>query len=632
MFDATLIIAAVAVAMVYVLASYGLIVTYRVGGVFNFALGYQGALAAFVYWQCVVEWGIGKHVAAALVVLVFAPVTGFLIQKVLFRRRRDTLASIIITIGLGVAIAGLIQLLWEPGTVRTAPSLFGDGFFRFLGTSVTYNEIGVVALTLVIGTLVWLLLNVSRTGISMRAVVDDPDLAGATGIPGGRVSAIAWMIGSMLASIAGVLLAPLINLEVAVLAALVVNAFAVVAFAGLKSLPLVLLGSLLLAYIQGLTDKYQNHLNFIGGSPRSVVPFVMLVIVLLLHPAARQQVRVIGGSLQQGLRERASGTVGWAIALAIGLSILASALSSSWAFTATQAACYALAALSLVLLVGGSAQISLCTATFMGLGAVTMGKMLEAGAPWIVALLAGTVLAAVAGLVVALTAFRLRGLFLALVTYAFAYAAMILIFQNDRVIGVAGLFVGRPELFGIDFNDDRAYLALTVVFVVIVLLAVGALLRGPWGRALQTLSAGDAVADVSGLPVRRWKMAIFAVSSGLAGLAGGLFAAANLNVTGESFTPEASLTLLVFAVVGGITTPAGAVVAGVLAQASDDILQLIVGNAGAWSLLLFGVMAMQTAIMYPAGMGGMLPRRFPTASLAARVAVRPWRPASRGAR
>ena len=119
------------------------------------------------------------------------------------------------------------------------------------------------------------------------------------------------------------------------------------------------------------------------------------------------------------------------------------------------------------------------------------------------------------------------------------------------------------------------------------------------------------MAEVSGLPVRQWKMAVFTLSAALAGLAGGLFGAANLTVTGDSFLPEQSIFLLVFAVVGGITTPTGAVVAGIIAKAGDDILGLAIDNPGAWSLVLFGVMAIDTTIRYPAGLGGLLPQELP---------------------
>jgi branched-chain amino acid transport system permease protein len=495
--------------------------------------------------------------------------------------------------------------------VRQVPSVFGGEFFRVGSASITYNEIGVIISAAVVGLVVWLLLNRSRLGMHMRAVVDDPALAGASGIPFARVSAVAWIVGSMLASISGVLLAPLLNLDVVLLSLLVVNAFAVAAFAGMRSLPMVAVGALLLAYAQALTERYPDTFDFIGTGARAVVPFVMLAVVLLVHPAARRTVRVVGGEMQQRLRERASGNVSVAVLLVLVLTLVTWMLNESWAFTGSQSATWALAALSLVLLVGASGQISLCQVTFMGLGAIMLGKLTEQGVPWGIALAGGVLTAAIAGLLVSLTAFRLRGLFLALITYAFAYAAMVVLFRNTDVISFAGLLVERPSFFGIDMTDEHNFMLFVVAILVLAIIAVGAVLRGPWGRALQTLSAGDSVASVSGLPVRTWKMTVFTASAGLAGLAGGLFGAANITVTGESFLPAQSLFLLVFAVVGGITSPAGAVIAGVLAQAGDDILNLVISNPGSWALVLFGVMAMDTTIRYPAGLGGLLPREIP---------------------
>ena len=106
-------------------------------------------------------------------------------------------------------------------------------------------------------------------------------------------------------------------------------------------------------------------------------------------------------------------------------------LNPSWAFTGQQVAAYSIAALSLVLLVGASGQISLGQVAFMGITAVLMGHLTAEGVPWGVALLIGVIASAVAGFVLSLAAFRLRGLFLALITYAFAYAALFVLFRNQ---------------------------------------------------------------------------------------------------------------------------------------------------------------------------------------------------------
>ena len=611
MFNLTLLISALATAMVYVLASYGIVVTYRVAGVFNFAYGYQAALAAFLYWQLDVQWNLGPYVSAVLVVFAAGPLMGFVVQQVLFRQRRDALASIIITLGLGVLIDGIIQLIWGGSSqVRTVPSVFGAGYWRFGGAALTYSELGIIVSAVVIGLAVYILTSRSRLGMRMRAVVDNVELAGASGIAYGRVGASAWVIGSLLSAAAGVLLAPELSLNVSLLASLVVDSFAVAAFAGMASLPMVVLGSMLLAYLQALVDRFPNTppLDLLGPSASQLMPFLMLAIVLLVHPGMRRTVRVVGGAMQRQLRSRATGNVPVAVGLVVVLLVLSLVLPVTWAFTGQQVAVFGLVSLSLVLLVGASGQISIAQVAFMGLSAIMMAKLAGHGVPWGIALLAGIATAAVAGLVVAVTAFRLRGLYLALITYAFAYAALVLAFQNPSIISYAGLSVNRPDFFGIAMASDRSFVVFAMILLLLAVVATGAVLRGPWGRALQTLSAGDSVASVSGLGVRGWKMAVFTVSAALAGLAGGLAATSEITVTGSSFAPEQSIFVLVYALVGGITTPVGAVIAGLFAGAGTPILNLIIPNAGAWTLVLFGYTAMYATLKYPAGFGGLIPQ------------------------
>ncbi|MBM3676907.1 MAG: hypothetical protein FJW96_03345 [Actinobacteria bacterium] len=615
MFEPTILISVVATAMVYILASFGLVVTYRVAGVFNLAFGYQAAFAAYLYWQfssnSAGAFGLNPIVAAVLVVFVCSPLIGLLLQQVLFRKRQEVLSAIIITLGLGVFTTGLIEKIWPSDQIlRTVNSVFGTGFWRVGSASITQNEVGVTISAAVIALGVYLLFNRSRIGMRMRAVVDDPELSGATGIPYVRMSAAAWMISSTLAGASGVLLAPALNLDVVLLSGLVVAAFAVAAFAGLASMPLVILGAFVLAYAQQAILTKHPIPGLDTGSA-DLTPFLLLALVLLVHPAAQRTVRVVGGGMRRSLRERASGNVSTALALVVVLTVVGLLLNPSWAFTGQQVAAYAIAALSLVLLVGASGQISLGQVAFMGITAVLMGHLTAEGVPWGVALLIGLLASAVAGFVLSLAAFRLRGLFLALISYAFAYASLFVLFRNQDVISFAGLSVERPSFLGIDLGNDRNFLVFAMVVLALCIVLVGALLRGPWGRALQTLSAGDSVASVSGIPVRVWKMAVFTVSAALAGLAGGISATSNITITGDSFLPGASIALLAFAVVGGITTPVGAVVAGLIAQAGTPVMNLFFADAGAWNLILFGIMAMDTTLRYPAGLGGMLPSKLP---------------------
>jgi branched-subunit amino acid ABC-type transport system permease component len=608
MFDLLFVVSAVAVAMIYALAAFGLIVTFRVTGVFNLAFGYQASLAAFLYWQMTVGWGMSAPLSAAVIVFILSPLMGAAIQATLFRRSRDMLTAIIVTLGLGIGLGGLIQVIWRTSEVRSVPSIFGTGSVDLFGTAVTINEIGVIAVTVAVGIALRLLMANSRLGLRMQAVVDNADLAAVTGIPYGRVNTFAWGLGTALASLSGILLAPLLNLDVVILSALVVYAFAVAVFGRLRSMPLAMGGALLLSFAQTWADRNPDVFEFLSGSARDILPFVLLVVVLLLQPAGRRGLRVVGGGLQRVARERGNESPVPAMVAVVVLALLAVVLGSFWVYVAIGGVVYAMVALSINLLTGASAQISLCQVTFMGLGAVTAGQLLEAELAWPLAALGGMVVAGLAGLVVAVCAFRLQGLFLTLLTLAFAYAVMQLVFLNREVIGPAGVRVGRPEFGAVSFADDHAYLALVVVVLLAAMWLVAKGLQGPWGRALAILTAGDDVAEVAGLGVRGWKVRVFVLSAVLAGLAGVLFAGAQDLVSAQSFTPLASLTVLALAVVGGVTRSFGPVIAGFLIAASSPILSTLFGNPGNISLVLFGLMTMQVAVMYPAGYAGMIPR------------------------
>jgi branched-chain amino acid transport system permease protein len=606
--DVLFVVSALAVAMIYSLSAFGLIVTFRVTGVFNLAFGFQASLAAFLYWQLTVGWSLSPALSAVLIVFVASPLMGALIQVALFSRPRDMLTAIIVTLGLGIALGGLIQTLWRTSEVRRVPSVFGSGTFTFFGTAVTMNEIGVIATTVIVGVALRLLLTRSRLGLRMQAVVDNADLASITGIPYGRINAIAWAVGTALASLAGILLSPLLSLDVAILSALVVYAFAVAVFGQLRSMPLALAGALLLAFSQAWVDRNPELLAFISGSARNILPFVLLVILLLVQPASRKQLRVVGGGLQRVARERGDESPFPAMLAVVALALLAFALGDYWVFIAIGGVVFALVALSVNVLTGGSAQISLCQVTFMGIGAVTAARLLENEFAWPIAALGGMAAAGFAGLVVAVCAFRLRGLYLTLLTLAFAYAAMQLVFENRYVIGPAGVRVGRPEFGPVSFSSNTAYLVLATGVLLSVMWVVARGLQGPWGRALAILTAGDDVAEVAGLGVRGWKVRVFVVSSMLAGLAGVLFAGAQDLVSAQSFAPAASLTILAIAVVGGVTKTSGPVVAGFLMAAASPLIALLFGNPGNLSLVLFGIMTMQVAVMYPSGYAGMIPR------------------------
>jgi branched-chain amino acid transport system permease protein len=170
--------------------------------------------------------------------------------------------------------------------------------------------------------------------------------------------------------------------------------------------------------------------------------------------------------------------------------------------------------------------------------------------------------AALVGVLVALPAVRLRGLHLALSTFGVALIGREAILGDPRVFGLGGLSVGRPHLFGISTESDAAFAVWCAVVFAVLAVGVGAVRRSSFGRQLTAVRDSEVAAATLGLRVQRTKLLVFAVSAFIAGCAGALFGGLNGAVQGLQFDPVNSLVVLLFAYVGGITTVAGALVAG----------------------------------------------------------------------
>jgi branched-chain amino acid transport system permease protein len=219
--------------------------------------------------------------------------------------------------------------------------------------------------------------------------------------------------------------------------------------------------------------------------------------------------------------------------------------------------------LSLVLLVGYAGQVSLCQMTFAGLGAFAMGQVASGASWW--GVLAAVGLAAAVGAVIALPAIRLRGLYLALATLAFAQAMDTGFFLNEHTFGISGsLNVGRVHIPGIDLNDNETFLVFLAAVFALVAIFLLALRRGSYGRRLRALADSPAASATVGMNLTATKLTVFAISAGLAGLGGALYGQQQGLVGEPDFQLLLSLTLLLLAVVWGIRTMTGMLAAGLL--------------------------------------------------------------------
>jgi branched-chain amino acid transport system permease protein len=521
---------------IYAVTASGLVVTYNATGVFNFAHGSVGMFLAYLYWQFWQGWGWNPVLSLAIVLLVVAPVFALVIERGLMRPLYGSSLNtmIVVTLGLFLVLYGTTSTIWNQTTSRNLPDWFASDQVDVLGVNLTYEQLITVGCAVVVALALWALFKATRMGVSMRAVVDDPPLASLTGARTSRISGFAWMIGFLLAGLAGILLAPGTGMSIQILSELVIFGYAAAIVGRLRSLPLTFLGAMILGIGESLG---------VGYVPASYLNDVTAALPMGL---------LIGNNLY---------TLG--LALSIGL-----------------------AALSLVLLSGYGGQVWLCQFTFLGLGSWAMSKV--DGGSSLLGVLAAVGLCAGAGGVLALPALRLRGLYMALATLAFAALMDSLFFTNPSVIPNGSLTVGRPDIFGMRFVTDRAFVVVIAIVFALCLIGVGALRRGPFGRRLVAMSDSQAACATVGLRITRTKLAVFILAGGIAGLAGSLYGGMSRTVSFSQFDFVESLVLFVAVALAGITILSGAVQAGIGLAIVPLIAQHIPSVSG-FTFILFGV-------------------------------------------
>ena len=490
------VIYALTAGSIYAIAASGLVVTYTTSGVFNFAQGAIGMIMAFLYWEVRINQGWPAPFALIFVILIAAPLLGATIERFIMRKlvHARLVVQLVVTIGLMFFFMGLATTIWDETSISPLPEFFADKHGIDIGNVVlTWHRFITIMVAIGIAIFLRILLYRSRTGVAIRAVVDNRDLAGLNGAKPHRVSALAWALGSSMAAIAGILLAPNVGLRVDALTLFIVDAFAAAIIGRLRSLPWTFAGGLII----GVTQAFAvNFLNLFGrwSTASTAIPAIILFIALLALPQARLEL----GRLAPKYRVPRVTTVR-ETALGMGFLLVVVLLVSEFVITdvgdtrrITYAILTSVIMLSLIPLTGWAGQISLAQITFVGVGAFAMAEVAGDASAWFspgspLGLIAAAVFAVPFGVLMALPALRLQGLYLALASMAFAVVAGPLFFSQPEVYGAGGHRLAMLSFLGIDFNDARTFLvAVTVIFALMALFVVR-LRRSAFGRRLIAL-------------------------------------------------------------------------------------------------------------------------------------------------
>jgi branched-chain amino acid transport system permease protein len=549
---------------VFAIAAMGLVLTYTVTGVFNFAHGAVGMICAFVYYDLRVEQHVPTPIAVLIVVVGMAPAMGIVAERLLRRFQGANYATaLVVTVALTVALLGLAQKLFDPQQARDVPLLFGNHKFVIADIPITYDRVAMVVIAVAVAFALRFLLFGTPVGARMRSMVDDRELARLSGVHSVAVGRLSWMIGFSLAGLGGVLFAGGQNLNAIVLTLLVLDVYGAAMVGRLTSLPMTFVGALALGLFEELTNVHwlwpQSSEFFIRL--RLTIPGIFLVVAILLVPSFRLRAGRIVGRDQPRIPTLRRSLMA-AVAFVAVVAVVVHLVPTGDHVHVIRALVTATIALSLVALTGLSGQVSLTQYLFVGLGAYVTGATF--GGHSVLGMLLGGVASAALGVLVALPAARLRGLHVALTTFGVALIGRDLLLGDTHVFGVGGHFVGRPSVLGISTSSDTSFAVWCSVVFVVLAVGVGVIRRSWYGRALTAVRDSELAAATLGMRVRSAKVVIFAVSGFIAGCAGALFGGMVATAVGTHFDPLNSLIILLFAFVGGITTVTGAVLAGVV--------------------------------------------------------------------
>lgn len=564
-----ILIVAAPVGAVYALAASGLVLTYRTSRVFNFAHGAVGMFSAYLFYQAWVVWGLPLGWALALVVLVFAPLMGLVAERLVFRPLRDAATSVkvVVTVGLLVALQGAASMLWGTESLFLPP-MFPEGSIEVFGSArLGMDHAWILGVSLVTLAGLGAIVRWTPFGLRVRAAVDRRELAELSGIDTGRVSAISWALGFSTAAVAGILLAPILGLSAFVLTLFVIQAFAAALVGRLESFPLTLAGGLLIAFLEELSSAYVPSGCSWCLAVRPAVPFalvfaVLAVAALVPRSGLGRWVRAVAAEPAapppSGRPE--SRRMDWvpALGLAVAVGALGAVLEGRWLLRAEHGLAMIGVFASLIILAGLSGQISLAHTAFVGTGAFAMGWLAgDLGVPFPVAMLLAGLAAVPVAVFTALPAIRLQGLHVALLTFGFGLVVTKL-FESRLTGGTDGMPVPRPSVA----EPDRAYFYVLLAVAVVLVAIARNLHRSPTGRVLAAIRDSEAGARAIGVSIPLYRLAVFSLAAFMAGIAGAALGGLQRLVTFQEFHPLLALVWLAVAVIGGLGSVWGAVVAG----------------------------------------------------------------------
>ncbi len=596
----------------------GLSLIFGVTRIVNFAHGSFFMVGIYIAYTMVSKLGGGLGFWPALLLSAVAVgIIGALIEIVLLRRiyKAPELFQLLATFALVLVIKDAVLYFWGPDELLgpRAPGLTGS--VEILGRQFPSYDLFLIVVGPVVLGLLWLLLTRTRWGTLVRAATQDRGMVSALGVNQAWLFTAVFALGAMLAGLGGALQLPREPATLEMDLNTIGSAFVVVVVGGMGSIPGAYAAALLLAEIKaiciwlGVVEIFGYSISF--SKLTLVVDFIVMAVVLVWRPwglfGKPQAVSRHIGMQEEPLRK--GGRSYFVIAAVLGIALaITPVLAANSPYTIVLMIDLLIAALfaaSLHFIMGPAGMHSFGHAAYFGLGAYGAALLVRStGMPMEASLIIAPLVAGLGAFIYGWFAVRLSGVYLAMLTLAFAQITWAITYQWDSFTGGSNGLTGVwPSEW---LSDKRAYYWLTLVLVAAAILWLRRVLFSPFGYTLRAGRDSVLRADAIGIDVKRMQWTAFVIAGAAAGLAGALYAFSKGSISPESLSVGKSVDGLVMVLLGGVQTLAGPVVGAVTFTWLHDT---VARNTDYWRAML-GAIILLLVLLFPQGIAGFSKQLF----------------------
>ena len=601
------------------LIAVGLSLIFGVTRIVNFAHGSFYMLGIYVAYTVVARIGgtMFGFWASILIAALVVAVIGVIVELLLLRRiyQAPELFQLLATFAIVLIVRDATLAIWGPEDLLgpRAPGLKGS--IEVLGRQFPQYDLVLIFIGPAVLALLWFILSRTRFGVLIRAATQDREMVGALGVNQAWLFTAVFALGAFLAALGGALQAPREPANLGLDLVAIGEAFVVVVVGGMGSIPGAFLAALLIAEIKamcfaiGQTTLFGVSISF--SKLTLVVEFLVMAAVLIWRPwglmgrpgaATRNAAEIEAPLAPADARTR---KLGWAVLV---LLLLLPVVSMAFPYTVVLSIDILIAvlfAVSLHFIMGPGGMHSFGHAAYFGLGAYGAGLLVkQLGWPMEGAFIAGPALAVVGAVIFGWFCVRLSGVYLAMLTLAFAQIVWSVAFQFDELTGGSNGIVGVwPAEW---LSEKWAYYYLTLACTLAGVLFLWRVLLSPFGYALRAGRDSPLRADAIGIDVFRVQWAAFVLAGAVCGVAGALFAFSKGSIAPEAISVGRSIDGLVMVLLGGVQTLAGPVVGASLFTWMQD---LIAREFQYWRAAL-GLTILVLVLVFPQGVAGSIKRLF----------------------